>query len=225
VTGLAVDLIVPIKLLSLAKTRLRGAADDGVGDPWAHTRLALALATDTIAAARAADGVGRVVAITSDPEVTAVLTEDGVSVLADLPEHDLNAALAYGAQAVRTTGPARPIAALQADLPALRPDELAQALAEAANVFSTGAAARAFCADAQGEGTTLLVSAAWVALEPRFGRRSAEVHEQAGALPLTGDWPGLRRDVDTPDDLQRAARIGLGAATRAALRATAAPLR
>jgi 2-phospho-L-lactate guanylyltransferase len=224
VTGLAVDLMVPIKSLSRAKTRLRGAADDGLGDPGAHARLALALTRDTVAAARAAAGVRRVVAITSDPEVTEVLTADGVPVLADRPEHDLNAALAYGADVLRGGRPARPIGALQADLPALRTEELAEALSEAARAFRAGASLRAFCADARGDGTTLLVCAPFAGLEPRFGPRSAEEHERAGAFRLTGNWPGLRRDVDTPEDLSRAVRIGLGPATRAVLRQAARPL-
>nr|MBA3575888.1 2-phospho-L-lactate guanylyltransferase [Pseudonocardiales bacterium] len=44
-----VDLLVPVKPLHRAKTRLRGAADGGAGDPRAHARLALALARDTLA--------------------------------------------------------------------------------------------------------------------------------------------------------------------------------
>jgi 2-phospho-L-lactate guanylyltransferase len=218
VAGLAVDLMVPIKLLSRAKTRLRGAADDGVGDPKAHEQLTIALIRDTIAAARAARPVREVLAITSDPTVTEVLTADGVRVLAD-PEHDLNGALRYGAR--RLADPANPIGALQADLPALRPGELAAALAEALALFQTGLATRAFCPDAQGEGTTLLVAAPGVELSPRFGGHSAAAHEQTGAARLSGDWPGLRRDVDHPDDLRRAGEIGLGPATLAALRRTA----
>jgi 2-phospho-L-lactate guanylyltransferase len=34
---------------------------------------------------------------------------------------------------------------------------------------------------------------------------------------LPGDWPGLRRDVDTRADLRRASQLGLGPATRDAL--------
>ena len=46
------DLVVPVKPLYAAKSRLRGAADRGVGDPDAHAALALALAHDTVAAVR-----------------------------------------------------------------------------------------------------------------------------------------------------------------------------
>jgi 2-phospho-L-lactate guanylyltransferase len=218
-----VDLLVPVKPLARAKTRLRGAADGGLGDPLRHSRLVVGLVRDTVAAARAADGVRRAVIVTSDPEVTSVLGADGVPVLPDRPDHGLNAALAYGAEVLRAERPAASVAALQADLPALRAEELAEALAGARALFEAGAASRAFCPDAQGEGTTLLVCPPGVALDPRFGPRSADAHERAGATRLAGDWPGLRRDVDTPEDLWRAAELGLGAATLAALPDTARP--
>ena len=40
---------------------------------------------------------------------------------------------------------------------------------------------------------------------------------------LSGEWPGLRRDVDTSDDLRGAADLGLGPHTRAVLARTPAP--
>jgi 2-phospho-L-lactate guanylyltransferase len=221
VTGRTVDLMVPIKSLSRAKTRLRGAADNGIGDSRAHELLIIALARDTVAAAMAADQVRQVIVITSDPEVTEVLGADGAAVLADRPEHDLNGALRHGAAALRTgLRPPGPIGVLQADLPALRPAELADALAKALSAFRVGLAQRAFCADAQGQGTTMLLVSPLVELAPRFGVGSAAAHELTGALRLVGHWPGLRRDVDHPEDLRRATEIGLGPATEAALRTT-----
>lgn len=216
-----VDLLVPIKSLSRAKTRLRGAADNGIGDPRAHELLTIALARDTVAAAITAEQVRQVIVITSDPEVTEVLGADGAAVLADRPEHDLNGALRHGAATLRARPrPPGPIGVLQADLPALRPAELANALTQALSAFRTGLVQRAFCADAQEQGTTLLLVAPLVELAPRFGIGSAAAHERAGALRLAGHWPGLRRDVDLPEDLRRAAEIGLGPATVATLRTT-----
>src|SRR6476660_3171646 len=37
------------------------------------------------------------------------------------------------------------------------------------------------------------------------------------AIDLTGAWPGLRCDIDTPDDLLVARRLGVGAATTQAI--------
>src|SRR5439155_26409431 len=134
------------------KTRLRGAADDGVGEPTAHAKLALALAHDTVAAVQATIGVGRLLVVSSDPVVAAELAAVGVEVVPDGPVAGLNQAYAHGARLLGSTGP---VAALQADLPALRPAQLDAALAAAWAAFTRGAPA-AFCADAEGTGTTLL---------------------------------------------------------------------
>jgi 2-phospho-L-lactate guanylyltransferase len=235
-----VDLIVPVKALVRAKSRLRGAADDGLGDPVTHARLTLALARDTVRAALAAQRVRRVVVISSDPEVTTIMAGDGASVLAEGSVRGLNPALELGARAVRDSGgPPAPLGALQADLPALRPEELDAALAQACALFAAGrvddraegrvrggvlgTAERAFCADAEGEGTTLLVCGPHTPLGPRFGVGSAAAHAAGGAIPMTGRWPGLRRDVDTVDDLWAAAGLGLGPASAAALGMSAPP--
>jgi len=223
-----VDLIVPVKALIRAKSRLRGAADDGHGDPAMHARLTLALARDTVRAAMAARLVRRVVVISSDPEVTTTMAADGASVLAEGGVRGLNPALELGERALRDEGGHRvPLGALQADLPALRPEELDEALAQAYALFEEGSAERAFCADAEGEGTTLLVCGPYTPLEPRFGVGSAAAHIAGGAVPMAGRWPGLRRDVDTVDDLWAAVRLGLGpestAAAASALRTSTAP--
>jgi 2-phospho-L-lactate/phosphoenolpyruvate guanylyltransferase len=98
----------------------------------------------------------------------------------------------------------------------LRPPELDEAIAAALALFATGAR-RAFVADAEGTGTTLLLAAPGVALDPRFGEGSACRHAESGAHPLAGPWPGLRRDVDTADDLREAADLGLGQHTSCVL--------
>jgi 2-phospho-L-lactate guanylyltransferase len=70
-------------------------------------------------------------------------------------------------------------------------------------------------ADARGTGTTLLATAPGRPVTPRYGQASAAAHRAAGAVELTGDWPSLRTDVDTPADLRSAAELGLGPATSA----------
>ncbi len=209
------DLVVPVKPLHRAKTRLRGAVDRGVGDPDAHAALALALAHDTVAAVRAARAVRRLLVVSSDPVVAAELAAVGVEVVPDVGG-GLNAALRHGAGLLRSRDRGAAVGALQADLPALRPEDLDGAAAAADAAFAARGT-RAFCADADGTGTTLLVAAAGVALDPRFGAGSAARHRASGAVALDGPWPGLRRDVDTGDDLCAAAELGLGPHTRAVL--------
>jgi 2-phospho-L-lactate guanylyltransferase len=218
-----VDLVVPVKSLHQAKTRLRGAADGGIGEPAAHARLALALAHDTVTAVRACAAVRRLLVVSPDPVVAAELSAVGVEVIPDGPVAGLNAAYQRGAAALRGRDAQGVVGALQADLPAVRPEELCAALAAAHTLFADGAAARAFVADAEGTGTTLLLAAPGTALDPRFGAGSAERHRGSGAVELTGDWPGLRRDVDTSTDLGDAAALGLGPHTRGVLTRTTAP--
>lgn len=204
-----VDLVVPVKPLHLAKSRLRGL----LGGSHGRRRLALAVAMDTIAAAAAAGRVRRVVAICSDPHAVRVLRAEHVEVVADEPDAGLNPALRHGAALLRAADPAATTGALQADLPALRPAELDAALAE----FAITAAGRAFCPDRAGTGTTLLLAAPGIDLDPRFGPGSARVHAASGATRLDGLWPSLRCDVDTAADLAEATRLGLGPHTTAAL--------
>ena len=194
-------IIIPVKRLPLGKSRLRGAADDD---------LVLAVATDTVAAARSARGVATVLVVTGDPDVARVCAAIGAEILAD-PEDGLNAAVRHGEARTGTHGHR---AALLADLPALRHSELAAALETAAGLSPPR---RAFVADHTGTGTTLLMAPPGIPLGPRFGGGSAAAHARSGAYPLPGDRPSLRLDVDTPDDLGAAEALGLGAGTRAAL--------
>ncbi|MGY1812114.1 2-phospho-L-lactate guanylyltransferase [Blastococcus sp. SYSU D00820] len=194
------SVVVPAKRLAVAKTRLAPVTAGAAAVP--HAELVLALLADTVAAATAAVGVVDVVVVTDDPRAAAVVTSLGARTVGDEPDRGLNPALAHGARSART----RAVAALSSDLPALRPAELAAALAAAGRV------PRGFVADAAGTGTTLL-TAAGVALDPRFGSGSAAAHAAAGAVPLAGEWPGLRRDVDTAGDLAAALALGVGPAT------------
>ncbi|HEY3609233.1 MAG TPA: 2-phospho-L-lactate guanylyltransferase [Pseudonocardiaceae bacterium] len=203
-----VDLVITVKALSLAKSRLLGAADQGIGDRAAHEALVLALVRDTAAAASAAQNVRRVLVVTSDPTVAGVLAADGVATTPDRPDRGLNAAFAYGADLLLGADPLARVGALQSDLPALRSDELATALAEADG-------RRAFCADRQATGTTLLLAAAGRPLDPRFGVGSAAAHAASGAVTIGTDLPTLRCDVDTTADLTVACALGLGGHTAA----------
>jgi 2-phospho-L-lactate guanylyltransferase len=213
----AVDLVVPVKPLGAAKSRLRGAADHGVGGAEAHARLALALAHDTVAAVRAAGRVRHLLVVSSDPTVAAEFAALGVEVVPDGPVPGVNEAYRRGAARLRERDPGAAVGALQADLPALRADELDEAVAAAVAATGAGPIRRTFCADADGTGSTFLIAAPGTALDPRFGVGSAQRHRRSGAHPLAGDWPGLRRDVDTSDDLRRATELGLGLHTRGVL--------
>jgi 2-phospho-L-lactate guanylyltransferase len=202
------SVVVPVKVLISAKTRLAGLSR---GD---RAALALAMAADTVAAALSCPAVGAVVVVTDDSGARSRCRELGADVIADEQVGGLNPALIRGAAHAAGRWPGRALAGLVADVPALRPAELATALAAASR------AGQAFVADAAGSGSTLYAAAPGAAFRPRFGGRSRERHLRYGAAEIMlPREAGLRRDVDTLADLRVAAALGLGPRS-AALAAT-----
>lgn len=192
--------VVPVKPLSRAKSRLAGLGDEQ------RRALAESFVLDTVAAALGARRVRAVVAVGDDHRLAARLRALGCETLPDGVSDDLNQTLRLAAaEVVRRWPGARPVA-LCADLPALTADALDQALAVAA------AHEAAFVPDAAGSGTTLY-AAAYDAFHPRFGTGSARAHREDGAVELGDVAPALRADVDSPADLGRALLLGVGPAT------------
>jgi 2-phospho-L-lactate guanylyltransferase len=199
-------LVVPLKPLAQAKSRLADTADDGL-----RPDLALAFAQDTVAAALACPAVRDVAVVTDDARAGRELAALGAEIIPDEPGSGLNAALAHGAGAVRSARPGCCVAALNADLPALRPPELARVL-DAAAEFP-----RAFLPDAAEIGTTLLAAAPGRSLFPAFGIDSRARHRASGAVELSvAAVDSVRQDVDTGDDLRTALALGVGPHTAAA---------
>ncbi|MEV1049374.1 2-phospho-L-lactate guanylyltransferase [Streptomyces sp. NPDC049916] len=206
------SLVVPLKPLARAKSRLGRAVGEA-----ARPRLALAFAQDTVAAALTCARVRDVVVVTDDVAAGRALSALGARIVADAPGAGLNAALAHGARQVRGRRPAVSVAALNADLPALRTGELARVL-DFASAFP-----RAFLRDAAGIGTTFLSAARGAEFRPAFGGPSAARHLATGAVEIA--LPGLdsvRGDVDTGEDLRAALALGVGPHT-ARLMAALAP--
>lgn len=206
VTG-AWSLVVPLKPLAVAKSRLAVPVDGQ------RPALVLAFVLDTVAAALACPRVADVTVVTDDPVAGAELAALGALVVPDAPAAGLNAALRYGAERAGERGPragaGAGVAALNGDLPALRPAELTEVLAEAARLPG-----RAFLADAAGLGTTLLTASRGVALSPGFGGASRARHLASGAREITlPAVPSVRQDVDTAADLEAARALGLGPRT------------
>jgi 2-phospho-L-lactate guanylyltransferase len=206
--GVRWSVVVPVKRVEYAKTRLRDAV------PGAdHDALVLALAADTVRAVLAAPPVARVIVVTDDPRAAAELGRLGAVVIGDGPDSGLNPALAHGAAVAAEVAPADGITVVGSDRPALRAADLAAVLDLAA------AHARSFLPDAAGTGTALLAAAPGIPLVPRFGPDSAAEHARSGAHRLGGDWASLRHDTDTAADLGVARLLGVGPRTTAVLAA------
>ena len=205
--GKDIALIIAVKRLAAAKTRLAPVFS-------ARTRegVVLAMLIDTLTAAGRVGSLGSITVVTPDEAAAAAATELGADVLADpTPQghgDPLNNAIATAERAVAGSFPN--IVVLQGDLPALQTQELAEAIVAARHHR------RSFVADRLATGTAALF-AFGAPLDPQFGSDSSARHRRSGAIELTGAWPGLRCDVDTPDDLAAARRLGVGAATARAL--------
>lgn len=180
--------LVPVKALALAKSRLAVGAER-------RRQLALDFAMHTVSVASCVPHVRHTVVITDDDEVVRRLMAPGVSFLSEPPGNPgLNACLEWSVRAVRERQRG-PLALLVADLPWLVDTELARALECAASYD------HAVVADTDGTGTTLLTAGRGLMPHPCFGQGSFRRHVSRGCAPLTGEWPGLRRDVDILDHL------------------------
>jgi 2-phospho-L-lactate/phosphoenolpyruvate guanylyltransferase len=211
--------LLPVKVLAQAKSRLAQLAGER------RHELALALASDTVSAVLACPDVARVIVVTSDPVAGPRLSSLGAHIVPEAEpgdrdreaarpspdgrQHLLNAALLRGAAVAVRSWPGTGLAALTADLPALRPAELSQALRAASHT-----AGPVFVPDAAGLGTTLYAVGPGGEFTPMYGGASRARHAAGGATELALDGiAGLRQDVDTPDDLRTAVALGVGPRT------------
>ena len=171
--------VIPVKGTEQAKSRL-----------FADSSLARAIHLDTILATLTSNPVRRVVVVTTAQWADDSLSGLDLTVVVD-PARGLDAAIHAGIEAAGTG----PVAVLLGDLPALDPLELEAVLAAAESM------GRAFVPDREGSGTVLITSTTDHA--PAFGEGSAQRHRDAGYVEI--DVPadsGLRRDVDTPEQLE-----------------------
>ncbi len=197
-TGAGWTVVVPFKPAAVGKSRL--THDD---------RLVRAIALDTVAAALGCARVARVIAVTADRALAADLAALGAHPRLEEAPLGIAAALALGLSDVPVAD-AR--AALLGDLPALTAADLDAALDLAV------AHERAYVADAEGTGTTLVTARGGAAFQSFFGAGSASRHAAAGLvlLPVPAG-SSLRRDVDDVEQLAEARAYGLGARTLAVL--------
>jgi 2-phospho-L-lactate guanylyltransferase len=193
--------VVPVKRLALAKSRLASYGD-------VHRQaLALAFAADVVLAAAL---VAQVLVVTDDRLAAEVLGGLGARVVPDNPDAGLNPALEHGVDLLRADKPQLAVATLSADLPSLLAPDLSAVLGR---VPLHG---RGFVADLAGTGTTLLAAGPDVALNSAYGPSSRQRHLASGAVELPAP-ESVRRDVDTPEDLEHAVALGVGPHTQAVL--------
>lgn len=190
--------VVPVKPLAEAKSRLRGAL------PAATRRLlVLAMLSDLLAACSAADVAAPTAVITPDAVVARRARRLGAVPVREPAAEGLDAAARRAAGWARSRR-ADALLLLSGDLPLVTPDELRVLLATArqAEVVIGG--------DLRGTGTNALLLRPPGRIATAYGPGSRRAHREAaaraGATCAELVLPGLARDVDTPEDVQRLAR-------------------
>ena len=167
------------------------------------------------------------IVVTSDPVAGPRLSALGAQIVPEAPlpggptkpprpspdgsQHPLNAALLRGAAVAARRWPGTGLAALTADLPALRPAELAAALRAAAGGRGSGRGVRAG-RRGRGHDDVRGGTRRGVPADVRRGVPGAACRRRCRELALDG-IAGLRQDVDTPDDLRAAVALGVGPRT------------
>jgi 2-phospho-L-lactate guanylyltransferase len=182
--------IVPFKTAGQRKTRLAPALS-----PPERDRLALALFDHVLGVLEACAAISRVSVLSEARPETRPENRHARLDLDWLPDRGLglNAEL----QAVAIAGPRLII---HADLPLVTPDDVAALVAAASG-------GGAIAPDRHGTGVNALALDAGVSMEFRFGPGSFARHQEQGRLTVVAR-PGLALDVDTPDDLAEALRLG-----------------
>lgn len=200
-----VTAVVPVKTLTLAKTRLALPAEQ-------RTELALAFALDTISALLRNPGVSGVLVVTSDPVIGWRLRQHSVRLVPD-EGLGLDLAVRSGIAAATTWMPTAGVVVVPADLPCLRADDLTRVLEDARTTRG------AFVPDRSMTGTTLLIHPPGRTAVASYGLGSAARHRSLGLHPLHDAPVRARHDVDTMEDLRVAMVLGTGPETAGAVAA------
>ena len=191
--------IVPIRSWTEGKSRL------GLDDAE-RALLARAFALDVIDVLKESPAIDLIVVVTSDGDVRADVKD--VEVIPD--GHGLNDAVSRGCSHVVAHGRSRAVV-VPSDLPCLTVAALDEVLSMAESHT------QAYCPDAEGDGTSLVISRDPASLVTTYGPGSAAAHQAGGLVPLHDAPPEARRDVDTLAHLQEAESMGVGRRTAAAI--------
>ena len=194
------DVLIPLKRLDAAKTRLAPALTE-----TERGRLMAGMLARVVRAAVGA-GAGRVALASSDPSAPELARRLGVDCVSDggLP---WNEGLVHARSLLDR--PAGAVLYLAGDLPLVD-------AADVAALVDAGAEATAVIGRAHDGGTNALCVCPAGAFVPAFGAaRSASVHVARarghGLDVVVLDRPGIARDVDTPADLAAVRRLSAAA--------------
>lgn len=189
------QVVVPVKDLATAKSRLAGvmtAAERG--------RLVRAMLRAVLRSLAQVEGLAPPLVVTSDPEIEREARGFGAGVLIEPESSGLNAAMDLAAGHLEGSGRGT-LFYLPADVPLVKPDEIARLLA----LHRTNRAAVTLAPSDDGSGTNALLISPPRAMCFRFGPDSFAAHlEEARSSKLTCQQlslEGIGHDIDRPEDL------------------------
>lgn len=187
--------VLPIKDMSAAKQRL-----SPVLAPHERRGLFAAMAEDVLSAIAAVDRFDGILVVTGDPDGRALAERYGAEVLSEAEDQGQTSAVTAAATALRARGVGT-ILALPGDVPTTTADEIRDVLA------AHGAApAMTIVPAGDGRGSNCVVSSPPDLIPFAFGNDSFRPHlaaaHAAGVRPRVIRRPGIRLDIDTPDDLR-----------------------
>jgi 2-phospho-L-lactate guanylyltransferase len=185
------SVVIPVQAFEHAKSRLGAALD-------AEERRDLVelLLRATISAARGTPGVDEVLVVSPDFEVLDVAAHAGAT-----PVEQLSRGLNPALQEARAAATGSRLLILPADLPGVRPVDLARVLAAG---DAAGSPSVVLVPDRHGTGTNALLLDPPDAIDPAFGGDSRAGHAWLAAsadIAFTEVTGVLDLDVDTPEDL------------------------
>lgn len=200
---MSVIALVPQKRLGEAKSRLAPALAGAE-----RTALSRALVVHVCRTVCATAGVDALTVVTPDAGFRAWARRWGCDVVLD-PERGLNAALEHVLRQPRCEG--RDVLVVAADLPWVRPSDLAAMLSAAHSQRLVLAPSK------EGLGTGALLIPRGVEFMPAFGAGSRAAHRREAARlgleVVEVTRPGLAFDVDAPEDLASLDAAWLNGAT------------
>ncbi|MCR9138694.1 MAG: 2-phospho-L-lactate guanylyltransferase [Alphaproteobacteria bacterium] len=186
------DIIIPIKHLSAAKTRLACQLS-----PDKRAGLVLAMLQDLLTTIT---GIGhrRIWIVTSDRTVVQTVRRFNVSWVPETRARGYNAAVTLGIASVPAGSD---IAIVPGDIPLAKPDEIARLIAPTDPSRPTVR----LVPSRDRQGTNGLFMSANARIEPGFGPGSFKGHTRRAMArhlePTNLEAPGMALDIDTPADL------------------------
>ena len=191
---MTVAVLLPVKPIHLAKSRLASVMTDEARERWVRDEL-----MHTLNVLRQVSAVDHTLVISADPKVWKIANAHQVQVLEEPDVPGLNQSLQRGidwckAKEIDT------IMIIPSDLPLLKPYCLRSSLAKL--IDSPGVIV---IPDRHKRGTNLMVFSPNDLITPKYGQDSYQRHMQAardaGVKPISYRCPELSIDVDNPEDL------------------------